>query len=263
MTTLPTSQALFSMFDIHTSLALPEPLIHQNAFKKSLHFSTYDVQSSMRHDEPDTLDLEYTRTMMAFLLFKPNPPRIGMIGLGGGSLAKFCLRYVTGAQMEVAEINAQVIALRAEFQIPPDSERFSVVHADGAKLMGRRPDAYDVLMVDGYNAHGLDPRLCTQAFYDDCHAALRDDGILVVNLPFSAARYEAYLSKLRRTFLGSIVVVDDGEMGNCIVFACRGDTLSTYPVGVVRPPKSIDPVALSQLRAGFALTMSALRDQRC
>ena len=46
----------------------------------------------MSLDEPDALVTAYTRKMMAFLLFNPAPKRIAMVGLGGGSLAKFCYR---------------------------------------------------------------------------------------------------------------------------------------------------------------------------
>ena len=52
------------------------------------------VQSEMRIDDPDALVNEYTRKMMGFLLFCPEPRRVLMIGLGGGSLVKFCSRHL-------------------------------------------------------------------------------------------------------------------------------------------------------------------------
>jgi hypothetical protein len=39
----------------------------------------------MRLKEPYALDLEYTRAMMGFLLFRREPSDIALIGLGGGS----------------------------------------------------------------------------------------------------------------------------------------------------------------------------------
>jgi spermidine synthase len=87
----------------------------------------------MQFQNPHALALEYTRTMMGFLLFNPEPQNIAMLGLGGGSLAKFCYRYLPQSRIQVVEINPQVIALRDEFHVPPDDKRFGVVRGDGAQ----------------------------------------------------------------------------------------------------------------------------------
>ncbi len=79
---------------------------------KALHFAVEEVQSRMDVREPHTLNLQYTRSMMGFMLFDAAPAYIGMIGLGGGSLAKFCYRYLPTSSICVAEINPYVIALR-------------------------------------------------------------------------------------------------------------------------------------------------------
>ena len=43
-----------------------------------------------------------------------------MIGLGGGSLAKFCHHYLPETRITVVEINPHVIAMRRHFQVPDD-----------------------------------------------------------------------------------------------------------------------------------------------
>jgi hypothetical protein len=63
--------------------------------------SQCSVQSVMNLDEPHALVSAYTRKMMGFMLFKPSPKRIVMLGLGGGSLAKFCYRYLPKTQITV------------------------------------------------------------------------------------------------------------------------------------------------------------------
>jgi spermidine synthase len=80
-----------------------------------------------------------------------------MIGLGGGSLAKYCYRHLPDTTITAVEINPQVIALRDQFHVPRDDERFRVICADGAKYVtdpfpDHRPD---VLLIDGYDADGL------------------------------------------------------------------------------------------------------------
>jgi hypothetical protein len=51
------------------------------------------------------LELEYTRGMMAFLLFQRMPRDIALIGLGGGSLAKYIHRHLPDSRLTALEIN--------------------------------------------------------------------------------------------------------------------------------------------------------------
>ncbi len=74
--------------------------------------------------------------MMAFLLFNDRPERVLMIGLGGGSLAKFIYHYLPRARTQVVEINPRVVAVaRQFFNVPPDDERFAVIVSDGAEYV--------------------------------------------------------------------------------------------------------------------------------
>jgi spermidine synthase len=67
------------------------PGIHfsEAAGLRHLHVGGSAIQSAMRLDAPDDLALAYTRAMMAGLLFQPEPRDVTLIGLGGGSLAKY------------------------------------------------------------------------------------------------------------------------------------------------------------------------------
>jgi spermidine synthase len=120
---------------------------------RSLHIGSDTVQSSMRLARPNDLELAYTRSMMAFLLFVPLPKRVLMIGLGGGSLAKFVHHRLAEVRVQVIEVNPQVLAVaRRSFNVPPDGPRFEVLVADGAEYVGRSEVSADVLIVDGYDA---------------------------------------------------------------------------------------------------------------
>ena len=99
------------------------PFLRRQRHSLALHFDLFAIQSEMLLDAPDELMVGYTQTMMGFLLFQPAPSGIGMIGLGGGSLAKFCYRYLPSAVIAVAEIDVDVIALRNEFLRPRRTDR--------------------------------------------------------------------------------------------------------------------------------------------
>lgn len=205
------------------SPALVPPVVEDIQGSRVLHFSAPEMQSRMNLMQPDALDLEYTRMMMAFLMFDSAPARITMIGLGGGSLPKFCYRHLPKTQIEVVEINPGVIALRDEFRVPKDDERFTIIEDDGARFVAAKADHADVLLVDGFDRNGVPDALSSQQFYDDCFAHLRDNGIMVVNLHLSDPRQGEFLNRIGHTFGNSVFEVLDDDLTNSLVFACKGD----------------------------------------
>jgi spermidine synthase len=237
-----------------------KPFVYESLTSKALHFSISAIQSRMTLRDPYALDLEYTRTMMGFLLFNPEPRQIVMIGLGGGSLAKFCYHHLPRASVQVAEINPHVIALREEFYVPSDDERFRVIRTDGAQFVRHRVVRPDVLVVDGFDTDGQPPRLASQRFYDDCHEMLQPDGILVVNLHYGHRQRDAFIERIRRSFDDAVLVVDDGDLSNSIVFACKGHALSRPKVDAALA--QISQSARDQLAASFEMILRELAASR-
>jgi spermidine synthase len=209
----------FSLSNTRTTLPT-FPFVYEEGNMASLHFEIDSVQSIMDKSLPDQLIFSYTKMMMGFLLFNDRPEHIGMIGLGGGSLPKYCYRHLPRTRISIAEISSEVIALRTYFQIPKDNDRFKVLLEDGAEFVRRQPDAFDVLMVDGFDIKGQPPQLCSQTFYEDCYRALTSNGILVVNL--CDWGYKLALWKMRQVF--EEIFLCDCPMGqNRIAFAMKSD----------------------------------------
>ena len=228
---------------------------------KAMHFASWELQSRMRVDEPDALDVEYTRTMMGFLLFNAAPRSIAMIGLGGGSLGKFCHRHLPGVHITVIEINPHVIALRHEFCVPPDGERFQVIAGDGAEFVARTQQRFDVLMVDGFDEGGMPDRLATQAFYDDCHDALAPDGLLVVNLHDQHPQHDVIVGRIERSFGAHVLKVAVKREGNSVVFASRCALVAQQQGDVMRQPPGFDSSAWADLRPTLNQVMQSLRPE--
>jgi spermidine synthase len=200
-----------------------EPLVYEDGDSVTLQFRIGEVQSEMSVSDPDFLVLSYTRTMTAFMLFNSEPKRIAVIGLGGGSMPKWCYRQLPSTDITVIEINPKVVALKEQFYIPDDDDRFRVICGDGADYVAQTSESLDVLLVDGFDIHGQPTQLCSQEFYDDCYRALAPDGVLVVNLCGLEDRRS--IERTRRSFDDRVLVVipEDGE--NKIVFAIKGERL--------------------------------------
>jgi spermidine synthase len=195
------------------------PLVRTRRGRRTLEFIPGDIQSEMLLARPDALVLAYQRAMMCFVLFAPRPRHIVMVGLGGGSLAKFCHRHFPGTHITVIEVRADVIALRDTFHVPPDGARFTVVHADAADWLARHPDVADVLLVDGFDANGLPPRLADAPFYAHCRRSLRPGGVLVSNVFTYDARYREVMAALDSAFRGRTCWFDKVAGNNRIMYA--------------------------------------------
>ena len=242
------------------SLQYMQPFVREDGATKSLHFTLGELQSRMLMHQPSQLDVDYTRTMMGFLLFQPAPAHIGMIGLGGGSIAKFCYQHLPASRMTVLEINPHVIALRKEFRVPDDDGRFQVIAADGALFLQTEALAFDVLLVDGFDHEGQPASLCSQRFYDDCFAALSADGVLVVNLHYDHPDHPLLTDRIRRSFGGNAVETLAAEKSNCIVFASRGKPLSPRDISTARSLSALNPEARAQLKPEFSRIAWAMKE---
>lgn len=198
---------------------MTQPFIFETAFERRLHFNWDSTQSAMLLNDPCALVAAYTRKMMAFLLFNPTPRRILMIGLGGGSLAKFCHRRFPEADITAVDIDPDVIALRDEFLVPRDDSRFRVICADGAGIMGSAPgDAYDAILIDAFDAQGIAASLSGSSFYRLASQRLAPNGSLVMNLWGRIDRYADNLREAARAFGKSVRLVPMLG-GNTLMFA--------------------------------------------
>jgi spermidine synthase len=242
------------------SLQFTTPFVQDSGASKSLHFTHGELQSMMLTDDPWRLELDYTRTMMGFLLFNPAPAHIGMIGLGGGSLVKFCHCHLQASRMTVLEINPHVIALRHEFQVPDDDERLTVIAADGALFLQTETPAFDVLLVDGFDHDGQPAALCSQRFYDDCLAALAPDGLLVVNLHYQHPDYPLLVERIRRSFGGNAVEIVVEEKTNSIVLASKGQPISPRRLSLQRSLAGLDDEARQQLKPELGRVLWAMQN---
>ena len=198
-----------------------KPFIEDCGPLRYLHFDLDNVQSVMRLDDPDALCLAYTRKMMAFLLFNSEPRRILQLGLGGGSLAKFCYRHLPDASITVLEIDSHVLALREEFKVPPDDQRFRVVQGDGVEYVAGRTPRSDIIILDACDRTGISPTLAAPDLYSNLRRHLTVGGVLVVNMCGDESDVENHIARIRGVFGQRLIALPAREDGNLIVLGFR------------------------------------------
>jgi spermidine synthase len=188
---------------------------------RTLYVGGEAIQSAMRLDDPYALALDYTRCMMTFLLFHPEPREALMIGLGGGSLAKFFFKRFRKTRVRVVELDSRVVtAARAHFELPPNDARLSVEIGDGAEALS--PECCDLLMVDAFHDEQQVPKLASAGFYDAAFLALAEPGAMVVNFMDDDPKLDETLQRLEAAFGGAVLAMPALYDPNIVAFAFKG-----------------------------------------
>ena len=204
-------------------MAKPKPSIAVSDARgvRSLHVGGDAIQSAMRLGDPYALALDYTRCMMAFLLFHAEPREALMVGLGGGSLAKFFYKSLRRTSIRIIELDARVVAAaREHFHVPPDGERFRIEIGDGAEALF--PECCDTLLIDAFEDELHVPQLASREFYDGAFLALREPGAMVVNFMNDDPKLDLTLERLERAFGAAVLVMPALYDPNVLVFALKG-----------------------------------------
>ena len=199
----------------------PRPFVIDDGQSRYLYFNVRLMQSEMSLKAPHDLALRYTQKMMACLLFQPRPKRLLLIGLGGGSLVKYCHRRLPGCQITAIELNPDVIALREAFFIPADDQRLSIIEGDGADHLNNTEKGIDILLVDAFDKTGFAPSLANAAFFESAHEKLAGNGILVVNLAGEKESYAGLIGEAMTAFDDQVIVISVPEDGNHVLFAFK------------------------------------------
>jgi spermidine synthase len=82
--------------------------------------------------------------------------------------------------------------------------------------MASHPGGADVLMVDGFDGGCQVASLCTQDFYNHARAALRKNGVLVVNLLSRDKGFQNYIKRIENSFSGNVATLMAEPIGNVI-----------------------------------------------
>lgn len=153
---------------------------------RSLHFGSSARQSAMDLAAPDRIELAYLRSMLIPLLFVPRPRQILLLGLGGGTLARFLLHHFPEADIEAVELRPDVVEVaKGYFKLEmPSSLRIHVMDAHHylERRMTEGSPAFDLILVDVFDAEGPSVVLDEPEFFFRLARLLAPRGGVAVNL---------------------------------------------------------------------------------
>ena len=204
------------------------------ATARTMHFGTTARQSTMLFRDPRELALTYTRCMMICLvMFDGTPKTVLMLGLGGGSLARFLLPYYPACRIDAVERRPAVVQLARRFFALPEDGNLRVLETDAEQFVAsRREPSYDLVLVDLHTPDGMASANGAPDFIAGCRRLLTAGGVLSINLWSGTdgdmeARVE---TQLMDAFDGQVLHLPVAGKRNFVALgltAPRGDQLET------------------------------------
>ena len=152
---------------------------------------TYYIESRVDLSHELSLDLDYTRTMMAGFVVQPTTQRLLMIGFGGGQITNYLYRRFPQLEIDAIDIDPEVIRLARRYFGVPDSPRYRTYAADG-RLFVEQASAqtqWDMIMLDAFRGVFVPLHLKTLEYYEVLKAHLSADGVVVANLHNATPMY--------------------------------------------------------------------------
>jgi spermidine synthase len=178
-------------------------------------------QSCMDPSDPDRVVLEYVRYMVVGLVFVPEPRRVLMLGLGGGSIVRQLVPRLPKLHMDVVEIDPVVIeAARLHFGVV-ESNRLRIVAGDGRAFVEQANERWDLILLDAFGEDYIPFPLTTAEFFREVERRLTPGGAVVANF-WSTHRgvLRAQLRTLQEVF-PALHIFDGRTSGNVIAVATR------------------------------------------
>ena len=165
--------------------------------------------------------LVYTQAMLSFLLFRPEPRNVLMIGLGSASLVRFFRHEMPDAHLTVIEINRDVIQVAHQFfRLPQDDDRLDVQVGNGVHLRAANASCDSTRSWSTATIIARAPgKLESAEFYEACRARLAPQGALVANV-FGRVRGHGQTKRhLREIFGDGVVLLPSSDSKNVLVTA--------------------------------------------
>ena len=231
---------------------------------------TQFIESRLDRARPKSLDLDYTRTMMAGFLLQPRPRRLLMLGLGGGGMSNYLRGRFPELEIDAVDIDPEVARLAQEFfDVPKDDPRYRVHVADARLFVERAPPdvRWDMIMLDTFRGVFVPYHLKTEEFYRSCLARLSPQGVVVANLHNVTRMYPHDRQTMAAVFPQRYSFVSEGGNQTTLVASAAQERAGVYQIRdnarAVQPKFDADVLGLAAryyVRRDWELTAEVLRD---
>ncbi|HEX7035972.1 MAG TPA: fused MFS/spermidine synthase [Pseudomonadales bacterium] len=181
-------------------------------------------QSCVNQRRPKEMVFAYARMVMTGLLLEPEPRRILILGLGGGTLPMALNELLPEADIDVVEIDPAVVRVAREYFGFAPTERVDVFAQDGRVFVKRaaaQGETYDLVILDAFNGEYIPEHLMTREFLEEVRSLLGGDGVLVANT-FSISDLYDHESATYAAVFGEFFNLRADNTGNRVIITRPG-----------------------------------------
>lgn len=183
--------------------------------------STKTRQSCFLKSKPQQLVFNYTKQLFTGLLVNPEPKRILIIGLGGGTMSNALHQLLPNSYIDNVEIDESVIKVAQQYFGFLENDQIKTYSQDGRVFVKRallKKKEYDWIILDAFNGDYIPEHLMTKEYLEETKRLLSPRGILTANT-FSSSKLYAYESATYKAVFGDFYQVSNPDNNNRIILA--------------------------------------------
>ncbi|TPH15123.1 spermidine synthase [Litorilituus lipolyticus] len=183
--------------------------------------SSKTQQSCFLKSQPERLYFNYTKLLLSSLLINPNPEKILIIGLGGGTMSNTLHQLLPDSQIDNIEIDNSVIKVAREYFKFFENDHIKAISQDGRVFVKRallKKQQYDWIILDAFNGDYIPEHLMTKEFLEEIKNLLTPQGVLTANT-FSVSKLYDYESATYKDVFGDFYQVRNLKNSNRVILA--------------------------------------------
>ncbi|MEI6893563.1 MAG: fused MFS/spermidine synthase [Colwellia sp.] len=210
---------------IHSERSLYRNILVED--KGDLRCLKFDVRSSKTQQscilksKPQQLIFNYTKLLLTGLFVNPEPKRILIIGLGGGTMSNTLHSILPDSFIDNVEIDQSVINVARKYFDFLENDQVKSYNQDGRIFVKRallKQQKYDWIILDAFNGDYIPEHLMTKEFLQEVKALLSKQGIITANT-FSSSELYRYESATYKAVFGDFYQVSNKINSNRIILA--------------------------------------------
>ena len=141
-------------------------------------------QSCISLREPNALVLNYTKTLLGALYLNPEPAKILIIGLGGGTMPSTLQKIIPQAKIDSVELDPSVAKVAKQFFGFSPGAQSAVFIEDGrvfVKRAQKQGKTYDLIILDAFDHIYVPEHMLTREYLLEVKSLLAKNGVLAAN----------------------------------------------------------------------------------
>ena len=197
----PSEKLLFEKNSVYQYISVIENTVKKERYVRNQ--KKEYAQGGIYVNAPDKLLYEFTQMVFVSLAFLEREPQdVLFVGLGAGAMPKYFNRYYPNANIDVAEIDPDMLAVAQKYFYFKEDERMKVHIEDGRLFAKRTKKKYDWIILDAYQNDYIPFHLTTLEFLKEVKSKLKDDGVVVSNItsPYRNKFFDSMVMTYKKAF---------------------------------------------------------------